>query len=267
MLPGPIISIGDISIHMYGLMIGLGVMGTFIVLFTYGKKCGLGEKFLDFTFYNGIATVAFGFFSAMFFQAIYNYIDNPAAGFDLWNGGMTFIGGLIGGVAFFVAVYWLYRLYFHKKGTKPWGYVVDLLPIAPCCIVIAHAFGRVGCFFAGCCYGKETDGPLGVLFPGHTHPVHATQLYEAIFLFILFGVLSLLLLKWHFRHTMSVYLVCYGIFRFFLEYVRGDYRGELVSGITPSQFWSLCMVAGAVILYFALEYIYKLRDKKEVSRT
>ena len=83
MIPEPILSIGSFSIYMYGVMIGLGVLGTFIVLFTYGKKCGLGEKFLDFTFYNGIATVAFGFFSAMLFQAIYNYIDNPEAGFDL----------------------------------------------------------------------------------------------------------------------------------------------------------------------------------------
>ncbi len=267
MLPEPIFSIGPFSVHMYGLMIGLGVLGTFLVLFFYGKKRGLHADFLDFTFYNGVVTILFGFLSAALFQAVYNYIDNPAGGFKLFDGGLTFIGGLIGGIAFFVGGYWLYRLYYYKKGTEPKGYVVDLLPIAPCCILIAHAFGRVGCFFAGCCYGKETDSFLGVQFPGHDHPVHPTQLYEALFLFLLFGVLSLLLLKWGFRHTMSVYLVCYGIFRFGIEYLRDDYRGELVKGITPSQFWSLCMVVGGVALYFILDYIYKKRDAKKEANS
>ena len=254
MLPNPIFqfSIGqniEIKVHMYGVMIALGILATFIVLFTYGKKIGLKESFLDFIYYNGIASIALGFVAAAAFQGLYNYIEDPSKGFSL-SGGITFIGGLIGGVATFLLIY----LIFKKKLA---GRVFDMVSLAPCCILIAHAFGRVGCFFAGCCYGLPTDSFLGVKFPELAVKVHPTMLYEAAFLFILFGVCSYLLLKKNFRHNMSLYLVAYGIFRFLIEFVRDDARGELVAGISPSQFWSILMVGFGIGLYFIMEYLAK----------
>lgn len=254
MLPNPILefAIGsnvEIKVHMYGVMIALGLLCTFIVLFTYGKKIGLKESFIDFIYYNAIASIALGFVSAAAFQGLYNYIEDPSKGFNL-NGGITFIGGLIGGVATFLLIYFIVR----KKLS---GRVFDMVSLAPPCILIAHAFGRVGCFFAGCCYGLPTDSFLGVQFPGMTHKVHPTMLYEAAFLFILFGVCSYLLLKKNFRHNMSLYLVTYGIFRFAIEFVRDDSRGELVAGISPSQFWSILMVGIGVGIYFYMEYLIK----------
>ena len=139
---------------------------------------------------------------------------------------MTFIGGLIGGVACFLAIYFIFR----KKYTARLYEVISLLP---CSILIAHAFGRIGCFFAGCCYGKETDSFLGVQFPDLPHPVHPTQLYEAAFLFVLFAVSVYLILKKDFKHNLSLYLIAYGVFRFLIEYVRGDDRGELVGFVSP----------------------------------
>lgn len=249
MLPEPIL-FG--FVHMYGLMIAIGILGTFITLTLGGKRLGINEKFLDFTFFLGIGAIVIGFVSASLFQAVYNYIENPEAGFNFGQS-MTFMGGLIGGVVSFLIIYFIVR-------NKLSGRIVDVISLVPCCITIAHGFGRIGCFFAGCCYGIETDSFLGVKFPHLDHPVHPTQLYEAAFLFILFGVMLFLLLKFNFRHNMSVYLISYGIFRFLLEFIRGDHRGELVTGISPSQFWSIPMVLLGVALVFLLNYLQKKRD-------
>lgn len=240
--------------NLYGVMIAVGILCAMTVLYFYSKKIGLKEGFVDFIFYNSIASIMLGFGSAALFQAFYNYIANPEVSYidHLKNGGMTFIGGLIGGTVVFLAVYFVIR-------KKLPGRLVDALSMIPCCILVAHAFGRLGCFFAGCCYGSPTQCFLGVKFPNVAVKVHPTQLYEAAFLFILFAVCSYLLLKKKFRHNMSLYLVCYGIFRFLIEYVRGDDRGELVSAVSPSQFWSIFMVLIGVALYFGIRFFV---DKK-----
>ena len=108
MLPDPIISIGKLEVYMYGVMIAVGVLAAFGVLFGYGKKLNLNPTLLDFTFYNGIASILVGFGSAAVFQGLYEYIENPEGGFRL-DQGITFIGGLIGGVICFLAVYFLLK--------------------------------------------------------------------------------------------------------------------------------------------------------------
>jgi phosphatidylglycerol:prolipoprotein diacylglycerol transferase len=169
---------------------------------------------------------------------------------------MTFLGGLIGGVVVFLIVYAFMR----KRYTTR---LFEVLSIVPCVITIAHGFGRIGCFFAGCCYGKPTDSFLGVTFPGHLHAVHPTQLYEAAFLFILFGIFMFLLLKYDFKYNFNVYLIAYGTFRFLLEFVRGDHRGQLLGFISPSQTWSLCMVLIGIGLIFLMKKWYKDKELKE----
>lgn len=253
MLPNPIFW----NVHMYGVMIAVGLLAAFGVLFFYGKKMGLDESFLDFVFYDAIAAVVLGFGSAALFQAIYDYIENPANGFHI-SGSITFIGGLIGGAAAFLILYALFRKKLKNR-------LLDCISMLPCCILIAHGFGRIGCFFAGCCYGKETDCFLGVKFPNLPKPVHPTQLYEAAFLFLMFGLCSYLLLKKKFRHNMSVYLVSYGLFRFLIEFIRDDHRGALVGGISPSQFWSLLMIAAGIGVYFFTEFLWKKRTACPVA--
>jgi phosphatidylglycerol:prolipoprotein diacylglycerol transferase len=223
-------------------MIAVGVLSALGVLHLYGKKENFSQKFSDFLFYNGLFSVAVGLGSAALFQAVYNYIEDPSQGFK-FDGSITFIGGLIGGAAFFLIVYFILR-------NRIDGKLSDALPIIPTCITLAHGFGRIGCFFGGCCYGRETECFLGVRFPGFPRPVHPTQLYEAAFLFALCGVMTYLLIKKKFMHNMSVYLISYGVFRFAIEYLRDDHRGEFVAGVTPSQFWSLCMIVLGIFLIF-----------------
>ena len=252
MLPNPIFW----KVHMYGVMIAVGILCGFLVLYLYSKRLSIEEKLVDFSFYNGVGAIAFGFAAAAFFQAIYNYIKNPQAGFHLGNG-ITFIGGLLGGAGFFLIVYFILR----KKMDL---HLLKILPVIPCVITVAHGFGRIGCFFAGCCYGKETDSIFGVTFPGMRHAVHPTQLYEAVFLLALFGVISYLLLKKKFYNTMPLYLVAYGVFRFLIEFLRGDDRGKFIGIFSPSQFWSLVMTIGGVamfILFYKKFNIRKIGDE------
>lgn len=246
--------------HMYGIMIAVGILACFWLLFYYGKKRNIESKFIDFVFYNGIASIAFGFFSAALFQATYNYIENPKNGFDL-GGGITFIGGLIGGVITFLAVYAIFRKKYKAK-------LLDILSFAPCCITIAHGFGRIGCFCAGCCYGLPTDSIFGVVFPNMEYlgKVHPTQLYEAVFLFLLCAVIFILVMKRDFKHGLSVYLISYGVFRFLIEYVRNDSRGGFIPGLSPSQFWSICMVVIGVGVIFLVNYLWKLRNKERTNQ-
>ncbi|MBQ8371952.1 MAG: prolipoprotein diacylglyceryl transferase [Clostridia bacterium] len=249
MLQDPIIKIDKLGIHMYGLMIGIGIVCAFVSLYLIARYKKVESRFTDFIFYNGVASIVLGFGSAALFQAFYNFIENPSAGFRIGSG-MTFIGGLIGGVVCFMAIYFIFRKKFKTR-------LYQVVSIIPSSILIGHAFGRIGCFFGGCCYGKETDSFIGVQFPHLDAPVHPTQLYEAAFLFVMFAVCTFLVLKLDFKHNLSLYLISYGVFRFLIEYVRGDDRGDLVGFISPSQFWSIFMIAAGIGLIFLMNYFWK----------
>lgn len=242
MLPNPLF----LNVHMYGIMIAVGILFAFLVLFRYSKILGLPGKLTDLVYYDGIVSILLGFGFAALFQATYNYIEHPENGFHLGEG-ITFLGGMIGGTVVYLIIWMIFR-------KKVPGNLYDIMPVIPCMITVGHAFGRIGCFFAGCCYGKPTDSIFGVQFPGayfeHLGKVHPTQLYEAAFLFVLFGVLTWLLLKKKFQYTMTVYLASYGVFRFLIEFLRYDDRGQLGKLLSPSQTMSLVFLGLAVLAFF-----------------
>lgn len=247
--------IGD-YVTLYGICIAVGIVVCILILRWLGKKSNVDSKFLEFVETLGYVAILIGFLSAKLFQAFYEFLETGK--FDIIHSGITFLGGLIGGAGAFILIYYLRR----KKLT---GKIVDILPIAPICIVIAHSFGRLGCFFAGCCGGRTADPSdtfyfLAMNFPGQGL-VYPTQLFEAIFLLILFGVLLFLFLKKDFKYGFVVYMFTYGIWRFLIEFLRGDDRGAFIPGLTPSQFWSILMVVGSVPLFFLIRYLLKTRNK------
>ena len=133
----------------------------------------------------------------------------------------------------------------------------DFLIVA---VPLGHALGRVGCFLAGCCYGKPTTLPWGVRFTNpHTLvppelmgvPLHPTQLYEAALNFALFLLLHYASKKPHKDGKILVeYVLCYAVMRFALEFLRGDFRGGFLLGLSPSQV--ICLgIAGAAIFIWA----------------
>lgn len=247
---------------LIGILIAAALVIVIVVFqFTY-KRLNIKEETKEKIDRILVDLVVLGLIAPSIISAIISYIKGSSEGLDFASG-LTFLGGLIGGVVSFLIVYYWKRSKYKSKLT-------DMLSIAPCCITVAHGFGRLGCFFAGCCYGIETGTWLDLSFPiwsseweiiGY-HKHLPTQLYEAIFLFILFGIMSLLVLKKDFKHNMSIYLIAYGIWRFLIEFVRGDDRGTFIGNISPSQFWAIIMVLIGVVLWILLSLFYKKRDEK-----
>jgi len=179
-----------------------------------------------------------------------------------WSfGSINFLNGLIGGFVTFLIL----MKYFYPYDNKDIKKITNTIITG---VVLAHAIGRIGCFFAGCCYGIPTESFLGVEFPyGHSHlhypgeAVFPTQLFEAAFLLILFFLMN----KLHTfkNHEVKTYLIGYGIWRILIEFIRGDDRGILLPLFhteyntfpTPAQFMSLFMIL------FGLYLIYRDHQK------
>ena len=260
MCPDSILTLGDYSVNLYGLLIAIGILACFFVLFEYSKRAGIPNEYVDFAFYNGIASIVIGFIGAAFFDELFDYIQaikngDPNPKFDLTNGGITAIGGLATGAITFIIICIIFRKKYPYALTK-------LVAVAPMCMLVAHGFGRLGCLMAGCCHGEylgqeyvfggikmrgELEG-----FPKWGYYV-PTQLYEAIFLFLLFALLSLLLYKKNFKFALPVYLAGYGIWRFLIEFARADERGALIGSLSPSQTLSLILIVLSVPAYFILK--------------
>lgn len=230
------------EITLYDVFFAGGLLAALYMLTVFASKKKVPSAVQNFYINLTLAAMAGGYFSGFLFQAVYNFFDYGVFEFK----GITFLGGLIGGAAVFLVGY---RLFAKEKERAHFSTILDA---APCCILIGHGLGRIGCFFAGCCHGIETDSFLGVYFPVHQAKMYPTQLFEAAFLFIMSGVTSYLFLKDK-KINLIVYLISYGIFRFLIEFLRGDdSRGKfLLSFLTPSQTWSAIMVIlGAALLYF-----------------
>lgn len=254
----------------------VGLIACFgFLIFTMWKK-KFNEEAADKILIIGVFGTGFGIFSAMLFQAVYNFIEakatNPNAKFDL-SGSMTFMGGLIGGAACFLAVYFLYiyviaphtKIKFLQNNMN--ATLTDALPFIPIAITIAHAFGRLGCFFGGCCYGMSVEGLSGVwglpCKAGSSELVIPTQLYEMAFLLLLSAIMAILYFRFKFNYNFALYAMSYGVWRFFLEFIRDDARGELIPGLPlyPSQIWSVIMVLVGIGYIFLQKYVLEKHMK------
>ena len=255
MFPNPILSIGDVHVYLYGLLIAIGILACFFILFEFSKRAGIPNEYVDFAFYNGIASIVIGFIGSALWQGLFQYIEDvkngvPNPQFSL-KSGITAIGGLATGAITFIVICIIFRKKYPYALTK-------LVAVAPMCMLVAHGFGRLGCLMAGCCHGEylgqeyvfggiKMDGSKGW---GYYVP---TQLYEALFLLLLCAVLSLLLLRRNFKFALPIYLASYGIWRFLIEFARADDRGAFIGSLSPSQTLSLILVVLSVPAYFILK--------------
>jgi len=235
----------------YDIMIMLGIFAMFIYLANrFDRRDGFPRQHTNLILIILAVSLLFALLSSYVFDGVFHSFEEG----ELTFGSITFIGGLIGGLVCF----WFLMKWFYKYEDKDMRKITNSVITG---VVLAHAFGRIGCFAAGCCYGIPTDSFVGVTFPyGHAHetypntPVYPTQLFESAFLFVFFILLDKLnaFKNWEFE----VYLIGYGIWRFMLEFIRGDDRGSLLPFIhtayndfpTPSQYLSLAMIIIGVIL-------------------
>lgn len=273
MHPEPLFYIFGQGVYLYGICMAIGIIGCFAFLVFTMWKQKFNEVSTDSIIFIGIFGTGFGLFSAMLFQSVYNYIADPDAGFKL--GGMTFIGGLIGGVLSFVGVWNLYMYVIRPRTKIKWlkaemnATLCDALPFIPIGITIAHAFGRFGCFWAGCCYGLKTDAWYGLPCAGyHSGNYIPTQLFEMFFLIALGVAMAILYFKFKFNYNFAVYAIAYGIWRFLIEFIRADERGQFLgTALSPSQFWSIIMVLVGIGYVFIQKYLFsKLMKHPELKK-
>ena len=225
------------SIPSYYVMITAGVFFAVLAFRLICSKLQVNDGVYHFYSIDIVISIAVGFGGAMLFQSLYDFIKT---GVFVWRG-LTFMGGLVSGAVCFILIALLSR----KK--KIIGSLLAICEIAIPCLVLAHAFGRVGCFLSGCCHGVDSE--FGLYFPVLNRTVIPTQLYEFIFLFILSAVLFYFTFSRKITgFNLSIYSLCYGIFRFVIEFFRGDERGAFISGISPSQFWSILLIITGVAL-------------------
>ena len=241
----------------YGVMMALGILSALLLFRLLSAK----KKLADDTFITYgiiiVVSIALGLVGARLFQMLYNFIATGEAG-----DGITFMGGLVTAVVVFIISYFI-----AVKGCKKDFLRADfktVVNMAVPCIALGHGIGRIGCFLAGCCYGIETDSPLGVKFVRalskggewlyFDKPRLPTQLFEAFFVFLIFAVTLIVLLKTKSWAPVLIYLYSYSVFRFVIEYWRDDYRGG-AGALSPSQWQSIVMFvfAAALTTYLILK--------------
>lgn len=248
-----LLRIGPLTIHTYGAMYALGIFACVALSeYLYRRRGGEPGVIVDMALPVVIGVILGARVMFVMVEREY-YINNPMEIFMVWKGGLVFYGGLIGGALAFILAARLRRL--------PLWHLADT--VAPG-VALGHAFGRIGCFFAGSCYGRPTDLPWAVTYTNPRSlagdvlgvPVHPTQLYSAAFLVLLSAILIFIGKRSTFEgRVIAIYGILYGTFRFFIEFSRGDPRGAVTTaGITlsTSQTVSLVLVPASVGIYLYL---------------
>lgn len=242
-------------LSLYEVFLAAGVISALIVLRILSDKLGFEAKYFNFCLLTGVIAIIGGYGSAVLFQAFYNY---AATGIFIINAktGATFYGGLVGGAVLFLSIYFAAGHFVFRDRL----HIINFYPlagIAACSITAAHSIGRLGCLMAGCCHGVASERcGIFMSYPGYR--VVPVQLYEAIFLAALFVWFLVRVLRGK-GYNLPLYLICYGVWRFFIEYVRGDYRGStFVSFLSPSQLTALILIAAGAVLF--------LTEKRHLSR-
>ncbi len=238
----PSFSVFGLTIPMYGVMSATGMLAAFILLAITRKYTRFSE---DHVLSVIIWAVISGFLGAKILYWLVEWkqvVADPAFLLRTLREGFVFYGSLLGGligVGIFAA----------RKKLPFFAFTDYTIPG----LVLGQAFGRVGCHFAGCCYGMECETPISVVFPAGGMapagiPLLPTQLMEAVFLALLTILLVVLLKKKKPFGTVSGwYMVLYGAWRFAIEFFRSDERG-FVGALSTSQFISIFVFAGGVAL-------------------
>ncbi|MBQ6550995.1 MAG: prolipoprotein diacylglyceryl transferase [Lachnospiraceae bacterium] len=250
--------IGSITIYGYGVMMALGLISS-VALGCYRAKY---YRIDPDVFFNGAFWgIVFGLLGAKvmyWIVEIKSIIADPKLLLDIGSGFVVY-GGLFTGI---LTPYIYFTLV--KKGTT-----LDKLDLAMPSISIGQFFGRMGCLMAGCCYGKvvPTGAWYGMVFPETSSApagiaLYPTQLMSAIGNLLLCIFLILMTNRVKYRgHVVCLYMICYSVGRFLIEYLRNDPRGN-VGIFSTSQFIAIITFTAGVILWF----VFKKRALPPIRR-
>jgi phosphatidylglycerol:prolipoprotein diacylglycerol transferase len=239
-------AIGPLAVRWYGLMYLAGfAAGWWLGLrrIARGAAPVTRRQFDDLLFLAVLGVILGGRLGYVLFYKPAHYLANPLEVFAIWQGGMSFHGGLLGVMLAMAFAAWRHRVDYLR--------LMDF--VAPLC-PLGIAAGRMGNFINGELWGRVTDLPWGMVFRGAGDaPRHPSQLYQ----FALEGVLLFVILWWYSSKprprgaVSALFLIGYGVFRFVAEFAREPdaFLGYLAMGLTMGQWLCLPMIAGGLWLF------------------
>jgi len=248
---------GRFHIYAYGFFIVVGFAAAAVLAALKVRKSNIKISFENATelfFY----TVLSAFLGSRILFVLINFDffrQHPLQMFKVWEGGLVFYGGLVPAA---VVAFWVM-----KAHRLPVWKLADL--ISPL-IALGLSFGRIGCFLAGCCYGKETSLPWAVVFRNPDSlarlnvPLHPTQLYDAANGLALFFFLSWMEKRKSFDGQIFwLFVFLYSITRFLVEIFRGDPRGFFFADLLSTS-----QAIGTLLAIFSLFMLFYM--EKQVRR-
>jgi len=241
--------IGPFVLHTYGVFVAMAFLSAIALALQEARRVGEdANKILDLCFYVLVAAIV----GSRILYVLVNwsiFSRDPLEILRIWHGGLVFYGGFIGAV---ITGFW----YIGRHGLS---FLKTTDIIAPS-IAFGQFVGRIGCFFAGCCYGSTCDLPWAITF---THPeslapkgvpLHPAQIYSSLNGLVIFLVLVVLRrIKTFEGQIFWTYVLLYGVSRFILEWFRGDERGMFLQGMfSTSQLLGLIMAVIATAMIIVL---------------
>ncbi len=250
-------NIGKMTLYTYGLFVGLGFMAAIWFAGKKAKHNNISPDDVTDLFFTILLSSLIG---ARILYVLLNFpvfIEDPISIFKIWNGGLVFYGGFICAlISGFIFV--------KKKKLALWQ-TADILAPA---IALGHAVGRIGCLFAGCCYGAQCDLPWAITFKNTDSlaplgvPLHPTQVYSVISNLLIFGILVWLDKHKKFQGMIFwSYILLYGLFRSFIEIFRGDVRGHFIV-----EFFSVSQGIGLLMAFCGACMLFYLSRNKQDAR-
>jgi phosphatidylglycerol:prolipoprotein diacylglycerol transferase len=236
-------AVGSFQVYSYGFFIAVGYLSALALGHFLARSRGLDPApFMDIAFLAIVSGVV-GARALYIITEPAIFVAHPSEVFNVWNGGLVFYGGFLLAALACLAFGW--------KKQMPLWLSTD---IALTGVAFAHAFGRIGCFAAGCCHGNYCSYPWGIhndtpfVSPAlRGQPLHPVQLYESFSLLLLTGLLTWLIHKRKVADGIPalIYLMGYAVIRFVMEFFRGDDdRGVVLGGLlSTSQGIALLLIA------------------------
>lgn len=244
-----LLDLGFFKINTYGTLIVLGFLVALGLIRRRAKIDGFEpDTAVDLAFWALLMGLLGSRILYILTQLDY-FIANPLKIIDIREGGLVFYGGFISGAATFI--------YFCRKYKFP---MLKTMDMAVPSLAIAQSFGRIGCFFAGCCYGKEAVGlPWAIIFPPQSTgappgiPLHPTQLYDSLNTLIIFGITFALQSRKKFHgQVLATYMLMYAVGRSIVESYRGDTIRKfwIEPYLSTSQGISIFIFIGGILVWY-----------------
>ena len=240
--------VGDFFVAYYGLAILIGLILAVLVGWYQVRRHGLVFNdliiILSVCAFGGILGAKLLYLVVSWRQIQFERLLDVDYLNTLMQGGFVFYGGLLGGLSGL-----LFCQHTLKIPVQP--YVKVAMP----CVPLAHSFGRIGCAWVGCCYGVPYDGPFSIVYtcslfaPNHIS-LFPVQALESLLVLLIAGILLLYINRYGGRHSLRWYILLYAPVRFILECFRYDPERGFLFGLSISQWISLLLVGGVLLLWF-----------------